>query len=103
MNENKEDRIQDRREYGRAYYWRNVDTIKQKYRQQADIANASKKIRRADLVMLTEWREKLTDRLKNEDISGWLRWSIELTRSKINDKIDEINGKTYKDDRTPNI
>lgn len=50
---NKEDRIQDRREYGRQYYWKNVDTIKQKYREQADVANASKKIRRADLVMLT--------------------------------------------------
>ena len=107
MNVNKEDRIQDRREYGRQYYWKNVETIKQKYREQADVANASKKIRRADLVMLQEWSRKLQDRLKDEDLNGWLRWAIELTRDKINDKIDELNGKECrtadKDDRTPGV
>lgn len=98
---NKEDKIQDRREYGRQYYWKNVDTIKQKYREQADVANASKKVRRADLVMLTEWSKKLQDRLKDEDLTGWLRWAIELTRSKINDKIDDINNGS-KERRTTN-
>lgn len=90
-------------ERGRAYYWANRERIHQKYREQADVANASKKIRRADLVMLTEWSKKLQDRLKDEDITGWLRWAIELTRDKINDKIDELNGKTDKNDRTPGV
>lgn len=103
MNVNVKDKKEERREYGRQYYWKNIDTIKQKYREQADVANASRKIRRADLVMLNEWSKKLTERLKNEDLTGWLRWAIELTREKINDKIDELNGKTYKDDRTPNL
>lgn len=105
MNVN--DKKEERREYGRQYYWKNVDIIKQKYREQADIANASKKIRRADLVMLTEWSKKLAERLKDEDISGWLLWSIKLTIDKINDKIDEINGKECrtadKEDRSPGI
>ena len=103
MNVNEKDKKEERREYGRQYYWKNIDTIKQKYREQADVANASKKIRRADLVMLREWREKLQDRLKHEDLNGWLRWAIELTIDKINDKIDELNGKTDKNDRTPGI
>lgn len=90
---NKEDKIQDRREYGRQYYWANRELIHQKYREQADVANKSKRIRRADLVMLTEWSKKLQNRLKDEDINGWLRWAIELTREKINDKINELNGK----------
>lgn len=101
MNVN--DKKEDRREYGRQYYWANREIIRQRYREQADVANASKKIRRADLVMLNEWSRKLAERLKDEDLSDWLRWALELTRSKINNKIDEINGKTDKDDRTPNI
>ena len=100
---NVKDKKEERREYGRAYYWANRERIHQKYREQADVANASKKIRRADLVMLQEWSRKLQDRLKNEDLNGWLRWAIELTRDKINDKIDELNGKTDKNDRTPGI
>ena len=107
MNVNVKDKKEERREYGRAYYWKNVDTIKQKYREQADVANASKKIRRADLVMLTEWSKKLQDRLEDEDLSGWVRWAIQLTREKINDKIDEINGKECRtvnpEDSTPGI
>ena len=95
-------------ERGRAYYWANRERIHQKYRQQADIANASKKIRRADLVMLTEWSKKLQNRLKDEDISGWLLWAIKLTITKINDKIDELNGgkecrTVNPEDRTPGI
>lgn len=94
-------------ERGRAYYWANRERIHQKYREQADVANASKKIRRADLVMLTEWSKKLQDRLKDENLTGWLRWAIELTRDKINDKIDELNGKECrtadKENRTPGI
>lgn len=78
-------------ERGRAYYWANRERIQQKYREQADVANKSKKVRRADLVMLQEWSNKLTERLKSEDIAGWLRWAIELTREKISDKIDNIN------------
>ena len=92
MNVNEKSKKEDRLEYGRQYYWANRERIHQKYREQADIANESKKVRRADLVMLREWREKLQDRLKDEDLNGWLRWAIELTRSKINDKIDDING-----------
>ena len=88
-------------ERGRAYYWANRERIHQRYREQADIANASKKIRRADLVMLQEWSQKLTERLKSEDINGWLRWALELTRSKINDKIDDINNGS-KERRTTN-
>lgn len=94
-------------ERGRAYYWANRERIHQKYREQADVANASRKIRRADLVMLQEWSKKLQDRLKDEDLSGWLLWAIKLTRDKINDKIDELNGKecrtTDKEDRTPGV
>lgn len=52
-----------------------------------------RKHRKADLAMLKEWRESLTERLKSEDLTGWLRWSIELTIDKINDKIDDINGR----------
>ena len=94
-------------ERGRAYYWANRERIHQKYREQADVANASKKVRRADLVMLTEWSKKLQDRLKHEDLNGWLLWAIKLTITKINDKIDEINGKECrtadKENRTPGI
>lgn len=104
---NEKSKKEERLEYGRAYYWANRERIHQKYRQQADIANASKKIRRADLVMLREWREKLVDRLKDEDLNGWLRWAIQLTVRKINDKIDEINGKEFRtvnpEDRQPGI
>lgn len=89
---NVKDKKEERREYGRAYYWKNIDTIKQKYREQADVANESKKMRRADLVMLQEWSRKLQDRLKDEDLNGWLLWAIKLTITKINDKIDNING-----------
>lgn len=103
MSVNEKDKKEAMLERGRAYYWANRERIQQKYREQADVANASKRIRRADIVMLTEWSKKLQDRLKDEELSGWLRWAIELTRDKINDKIDEINGKTDKDDRTPNI
>ena len=94
-------------ERGRAYYWANRERIHQKYREQADVANASKKVRRADLVMLTEWSKKLQDHLKDEDLNGWLLWAIKLTITKINDKIDEINGKECrtadKENRTPGI
>ena len=88
---NGKNKKEDRREYGRQYYWANREIIRQRYREQADVANESKKVRRADLVMLQEWSKKLTERLKDEDLGGWLRWAIELTRSKINDKIDDIN------------
>lgn len=90
MNVN--DKKEDRREYGRTYYWTNREVIRQKYREQADVANVSKKVRRADLVMLTEWLRKLQDRLQDQELDGWLRWALELTRSKINDKINDING-----------
>ena len=103
MNVNVKDKKEERLEYGRAYYWVNRERIHQKYREQADVANASKKIRRADLVMLQEWSKKLQDRLKDEDLNGWLLWAIKLTITKINDKIGEINGKTDKDNRTPGI
>ena len=99
MNVNVKDKKEERLEYGRAYYWANRERIHQKYREQADIANKSKKVRRADLVMLLEWSKKLQDRLKDQELDGWLRWAIELTREKINDKIDELNGKTDKEDR----
>lgn len=93
MSENVKDKKEERLEYGRQYYWANRELIKQKYREQADIANVSKKVRRADLVMLTEWSEKLQNRLKDEDLNGWLLWAIKLTIDKINDKIDDINGR----------
>jgi hypothetical protein len=89
---NVNDKKEDRREYGRQYYWANREIIRQRYREQADVANKTKKIRRADLVMLQEWSNKLTERLKSEDLGGWLRWALELTRSKIIDKINDING-----------
>lgn len=105
MNVN--DKKEDRREYGRQYYWANREIIRQRYREQADVANKTKKIRRADLVMLLEWSKKLQDRLKDEDLNGWLLWAIKLTITKINDKIDEINGKECrtadKENRTPGI
>lgn len=106
---NVKDKKEERLEYGRQYYWANRELIKQKYREQADIANASKKIRRADLVMLTEWSNKLTERLKSEDLTGWLLWAIKLTITKINDKIDDINNGSKErrtvnpDDRSPNV
>lgn len=103
MSVNGKNKKEERLEYGRAYYWANRERIHQKYREQADVANASRKIRRADLVMLKEWSEKLQKRLKDEDLTGWLRWAIELTREKINDKIDDLNGKTDKNDRKPGI
>lgn len=98
---NGKNKKEDRREYGRQYYWANREIIRQRYREQADVANKTKKIRRADLVMLQEWSNKLTERLKSEDLTGWLRWAIELTRSKINDKIDDINNGS-KECRTTN-
>lgn len=101
MNVNGKNKKEDRREYGRQYYWANREIIRQRYREQADVANKTKKIRRADLVMLQEWSNKLTERLKSEDLTGWLRWAIELTRSKINDKIDDINNGS-KECRTTN-
>lgn len=104
---NEKSKKEERLEYGRQYYWANRELIKQKYREQADIANKSKKVRRADLVMLKEWSKKLHNRLEDEDLSGWLLWAIKLTRDKINDKIDELNGKecrtTDKEDRTPGV
>lgn len=101
MNVNEKSKKEDRREYGRQYYWANREMIRQRYREQANIANESKKVRRAYLVMLTEWSEKLQERLKSEDISGWLLWAIKLTITKINDKIDNINNGS-KERRTTN-
>ena len=98
---NEKDKREAMLERGRAYYWASRERIQQKYREQADVANVSKKVRRADLVMLTEWSKKLTERLKDEDLTGWLRWAIELTRSKINDKINDINNGS-KERRTTN-
>lgn len=107
MNVNGKNKKEDRREYGRQYYLANREMIRQRYREQADVANKSKKVRRADMVMLQEWSNKLTERLKSENLNGWLLWAIELTREKINDKIDELNGKECrtadKEDRTPGI
>ena len=98
---NGKNKKEDRREYGRQYYWANREIIRQRYREQADVANKTKKIRRADLVMLQEWSNKLTERLKDEDLSGWLVWAIKLTIDKINDKIDDINNGS-KERRTTN-
>lgn len=104
---NEKSKKEERLEYGRAYYWANRERIHQKYREQADVANASRKIRRADLIMLQEWSRKLQNRLKDENISGWLLWAIKLTMTKINYKIDELNGKECRtvnpEDRTPGI
>ncbi len=93
MNVNKEDRIQDRREYGRNYYRINREQILAKQRQLSEESKISKKLRRADIIMLTEWSERLTERLKDTDLSSWLRWALELTRDEITKKMDKINGK----------
>lgn len=93
MRENSKSKKEERLEYGRQYYWKNRDVIRQKYRQQADVANESRKLRRGDLVMYTEWLEKVEKRLKEQDLEGWLRWSLELTRDEIIKKIEELNGR----------
>lgn len=91
MRKNAKSKKEERREYGRQYYWKNRDVIRQKYRQQADVANESRKLRRGDLVMYTEWLEKVEKRLKEQDLEGWLILALELTIDKITEEMEKLD------------
>ena len=80
--------------YQREYYKRNAERIRDKYYQEQEQIRGRKKCGSL-LEMLVEWNLKLTERLEQEDLDGWLRWALELTRSENNRQIEQINGRTH--------
>lgn len=93
----------DRLQYAKDYYQLNKEKIHDRYVE----AKLSKMLRRSDMVMYREWLYKLQERLKAEDLHGWLLWALELTRDKIIEEMEKLDGKeyrqTHKNNRTPDI
>lgn len=80
-------------EYRRNYYLRNREKILRKYHEEAEKKRQKKKQEadtNSDEEMLREWSRRLSERLKEEDLDDWLRWSLELTRNEIMKKIDTL-------------
>ena len=80
--------------YQREYYKRNAERIRDKYYQEQEQIRGRKKCNSL-LELLQEWNLRLTERLEQEDLDGWLRWALELTRSENNRQIEQINGRTH--------
>ena len=80
--------------YQREYYKRNAERIREQYYQQQEQIKGRKKCNTL-LEMLIEWNLKLTERLLDPDLNGWLRWALEITREENNRQIDKINGRTH--------
>lgn len=78
--------------YQREYYRRNAERIRDKYYKEQEQIRGRKKCNSL-LEMLTEWNLKLQERLEQEDLDGWLRWALELTRDENNRQIETINGR----------
>lgn len=85
--------------YQREYYKRNAERIRNKYYQEHEQIRGRKKCNSL-LEMLQEWNIRLTERLEQEDLDGWLRWALELTRSENNRQIEQINGRTHQGNST---
>lgn len=49
--------------------------------------------------MFQEWNMRLQERLEQEDLDGWLRWALKLTRDENNKQIEKLNG-THEGDFT---
>lgn len=78
--------------YQREYYKRNAERIRDKYYQEQEQIRGRKKCNSL-LELLQEWNLRLTERLEQEDLDGWLRWALELTRNENNRQIEQINGR----------
>lgn len=87
---NSKERIEELREYGRNYYWKNREEIIRKQRQQAAESKISKSLSRSWLIMLDEWEEKLAKRLENDEVQGWLRLALEMMIHAIDEKKQTI-------------
>ena len=71
-----EERKQELNTYAKEYYWNHHDILRAKAQQMAKEAKASKQLNRSWSVMLEEWKNGLQNRLKDNDIPGWLRFAI---------------------------
>ena len=80
--------------YQREYYRKNAERIRDQYYKEKEQIRGRKKCNSL-LEMLQEWNLRLTERLEHEDIDGWLRWALELTRCENNRQIERINGRTH--------
>ena len=80
---------EDRLAYQREYYRKNAERIREKYYEQQEQIRGRKKCDSL-LEMLLEWNLRLTERLEQEDIDGWLRWALQLTYDENNKQIERM-------------
>ena len=80
---------EDRLAYQREYYRKNAERIREKYYEQQEQIRGRKKCD-SILEMLTEWNIKLQERLEQEDLESWLRWSLQLTVNENNKQIERM-------------
>ena len=93
MNGSSKKTSEDRLAYQREYYRKNAERIRDKYYQEQEQIRGRKKCNSL-LELLQEWNLRLTERLEHEDIDGWLRWALELTRGENNRQIEQMtNGR----------
>lgn len=85
---------EDRLIYQREYYRKNAERIREQYYKEKEQIRGRKKCNSL-LELLQEWNLRLTERLEQEDLDGWLRWALQLTYDENNKQIENINGRTY--------
>ena len=79
--------------YQREYYRKNAERIKERYYAEKEQIRGRKKCSSL-LELLQEWNLRLTERLEQEDIDGWLRWALQLTVDENNRQIEQMtNGR----------
>ena len=89
MNGSAKKTTEDRLIYQREYYKRNAERIKERYYAEKEQIRGRKKCNSL-LELLQEWNLRLTERLEQEDIDGWLRWALQLTVDENNKQIEQI-------------
>lgn len=80
---------EDRLIYQREYYRKNAERIKERYYAEKEQIRGRKKCNSL-IELLQEWNLRLTERLLDPDLDGWLRWALELTRDENNRQIEKI-------------
>lgn len=89
MNCSSKKTSEDRLIYQREYYRKNAERIRDQYYKEKEQIRGRKKCNSL-LEMLQEWNLRLTERLEQEDIDGWLRWALQLTVDENNKQIEQI-------------
>ena len=80
---------EERLAYQRDYYARNAEKLRAQYYQQVEEAKSRPKSN-STLEMLQNWNIKLQERIEQEDLESWLRWSLQLTVNENNKQIEQI-------------